>query len=143
MIAKELFRQIREDQRAIWAVKRRRERYMEMATYLGGMGESTIRSSERRSRVEMAAIELVELAQSLGPVADAYARNARLAEQVLQAMPTPRYQELLTRRYILREKWEDIGAAMCYRGDKSVFNAHGWALQEAQKILDEKVQNDT
>lgn len=143
MIAKEFFRQVREDQRVIWAMKRRREQYMEMATYLGGMNESTIRSNERRSRVEKAAVELVELAQSLGPAAEEYVRNVRLAEQVLRAMPTPRYQELLTRRYILREKWEQIGAAMNYRGEKSVYKAHGWALQEAQKILDEKVPDDT
>ncbi len=137
MIAKEFFREVRDEQQAIWAIRRRREQYMEMATYLGGMSESTIRSNEHRSRVETAALELVDLAQDLGPVAEEYVRKVQKAERVLQSMPTPRYQELLTRRYILRQRWEDIGAAMQYQGQKSVYRAHGWALREAQKILDE------
>lgn len=143
MIAKEFFREVRDSQRAIWAIKHRQERYMDMATCLGGMSESTIRSTERRSRVETAALELVDLSQSLGPAAAGYVQVVQQAERVLQAMPTSRYQELLTRRYILGEKWEAIGAAMQYHGEKSVYKAHGWALREAQKILDEMIHKDT
>lgn len=141
MTAKEFFRGIREDQRVIRAIQRRRERYLEMATYVGGLGDVAVHGGERKSRVEEAAISLADLAEELGDAARAYVDRARMAERILQEM-TPRYQEILTRRYILCEPWEAIGAAMQYQGGKSVYRAHGWALQEAQKIMD-RIPKDT
>ena len=137
MIAKEFFREVWGAEREIKNIQSRKEHYMEVATSLGGMSTSTIRTNDKRSRVEMAVLEMVSIADGLGEEAERYAELIRLAEHVLGRMQGAKYRELLSRRYILHESWAEISTKMGYTDEKSVFRAHGWALVRAQKVLDE------
>lgn len=135
MEAKEFFQSVLDAQRAIYAIREKQEHYTEMATGMSGMSETNIRSSSRRSRVEAAAVGLVDLSDKLDKEAEKYLARIRQAEQIIQKLEKPRHRQVLTLRYLAGHSWRTVADEMDYKDIKSAFRVHGWALMEAQKFL--------
>lgn len=129
---------VRDAERQLWMIARKREHYQAMAIRMGGMSEVHVRSSDQHSAVESAAVHLADLEADLDAAEQHYAALVREAEELIQQIPQEPYRMVLTLRYILGHSWRTISDEMDYKDPKSVFRAHGWALKEAQKVLDNK-----
>lgn len=138
MTAKEIFQDAMKAQKEIKLLNGRRAHYIEMATSLSGMSEVYIRSTEKRSRTEAAAIGLVEVADKLGEQGERYLAQVRNAEEIIARLEKPRHRQLLTLRYIEGLSWRSVSDEMGYKDPQSVYRVHGWALLAAEKILREK-----
>jgi len=137
MRAHAYFARVDEARQEVDTLRRRRDKYIEMATGMSGMSETAIRGNSTRSRVEAAALSLVELSDRLDIAAEGYAQTVREAEALIARLQRPRHRQVLTLRYIEGRKWREITQIMGYTDPKSAFRVHGWALQAAQKLLDD------
>ena len=136
MRAKDFFLAVREAERAVKGLRAKLRKYQEMAASIGGMSETNIRTIGNRSRTENAALRLVETEDQLGDAGEQYVTLIEKAERVLAQIKTRRYVDVLTYRYICCMSWRSVADEMGYRGEKSVYEVHGWALAAAQKVLD-------
>lgn len=123
-------------QRRIRELLSRREHYRDLATSISGMSENRIRSTDKRSRVETAALALVDLSDALGRQAEQLAQNLREAEELLHQLSNARHSQILSLRYLEARSWEDITRVMGYTDIHSAYRTHGHALAELQKIAD-------
>lgn len=138
MTARTVFQEALDARRKIRSIQRRQAYYRDMAVSTAGMSEVRIRSLTGRSRVERAALELVQLADQLEGQAEQYAGAVARAEALIRAIKKPRHQQVLELRYLAGLPWRAVADAMGYADVKSVFRVHGWALLEAQRLLEEK-----
>lgn len=136
MRAKEFFLAVRDAEHRIRVLQTKRRRYRELASSITGMSETNIRSTGNRSRTENAALRLVEVEDQMGDAGEEYVALIEQAERVLSQIRVQRYADVLTYRYILGMSWRSVADEMGYKGSKSVYEVHGWALAAAQKIMD-------
>lgn len=93
------------------------------------------------SKVEAAAVGMVDILSSLQEQIEKYARIIREAENLIARIPQPKYRQLLTLRYLVGLSWPSISDEMGYRDRNSVYRAHGYALIEARKVKDKHEKN--
>lgn len=136
MTSKEFFRRVWEAQKEISIINMRREKYLSIAVGMGGMSETGIHATGNKSKVELAALSLVELSDRLGNTAAEYAKLVSDAEGLISRLERQRHRQVLTLRYIEGRPWKAISDIMGYQDEKSVFRVHGWALKAAQQLLD-------
>lgn len=135
MTAREYFDAVRDAERHLWAIARKREHYNALAYGIHGMGVTQIRTLSQRSPVERAAVALADLDADLDEEERHYAGIIRAAEDVIRQIPQERLRMVLTLRYICNHSWRTISDEMGYRDPKSVYRCHGWALKAAETIL--------
>lgn len=133
MQVKEYLQSVRDAERDIRVMKAKRAHYLDMATSMSGMSVSSIRNTNKRSRVETAAVELVELADELGERAEVLAHRVKQAEGMIGQLENVRYREVLSLRYLAGKSWADVARAMGYREVHNAHAMHGWALRALQK----------
>lgn len=136
MRAKDYFQSVRDAERRIKMLNKRREHYRENACMIAGMSETHIRSVGSRSRTESAALALIDVEEQLSREAEKYAALIADAEALIVKIEKPRYREVLQLRYLCGLSWRSISDELRYDDPKSVFRVHGWALAAAQKLLD-------
>lgn len=136
MRAKDFFLAVRDAEHQIKVLRTKRRKYQELASSITGMSETNIRSTGNRSRTENAALLLIEVEEQMGDAGEEYVELIQKAEWVLSQIKVQRYVDVLTYRYILGMSWRSVADEMGYRGAKSVYEVHGWALAAAQKIFD-------
>ena len=136
MRAKEFFLAVRDAEHKIKVLRAKKQKYQELASSITGMSETNIRSTGNRSRTENAALRLIEVEDQMGDAEERYFALIETAENVLGQLKTQRYVDVLTYRYILGLSWRSVADEMGYKGPKSVYEVHGWALAAAQRILD-------
>ena len=136
MRAKDFFLAVRDAEHKIRVLQSKRRRYQALASSITGMSETNIRSTGNRSRTENAALRLIEVEDQMGDAGERYVTLIETAENVLGQIKNQRYVDVLTYRYILGLSWRSVADEMGYKGPKSVYEVHGWALAAAQRILD-------
>ena len=94
------------------------------------------------SKVEAAAIGMVDVLQSLQEKLNEYAALVHEAENLISRIPQERYRQLLTLRYLVGMSWPSISDELGYRDRNSVYRAHGYALIAARKVKNEKIVRD-
>jgi len=57
-------------------------------------------------------------------------------------VPQERYRQILTYRYLCGWTFRSISDELEYNDPNSVYRAHGWALHEAQTVLNRTVKTD-
>ena len=57
------------------------------------------------------------------------------AEQVIRQIPQEKYRQILTLRYICGWSLKSISDELDYSDPNSIYRAHGYALSEAQGII--------
>lgn len=135
MSAKSILTEAQEAKKELVLLKRRKDQYMDMATSISGTSENFIRSTDVHSRVENAALRLVEVCDRLEREAERYAEAISKAEALISSLDNSKYRQVLTLRYIEGCNWKKICEEMGYRDEKSAFRVHGWALQAADSKL--------
>lgn len=142
MRVKEFFMLARTLPDEIRRIRARRQVYLEMAANItAGAGELPCRTGEVHSKVEKAALGLLELAQRLGDQAAQYESIIRDTEQVISCLTNPRHRQVLSLRYMERRTWEAIAAEMGVSDERNLRRCHGRALKAAEKYTPEYVRN--
>lgn len=142
MKAKDYFRQIRSIERELKLLRARIRHYNDIGLSItGGTMDSPVVSHSRgSSRVETAAIGLYEAKFALERQVEEYVIRIREAEQMVGFLANERYRQILTLRYLADWTWKSISDELGYRDPKSVYKAHGYALNAVQEILDKHLK---
>ena len=142
MKAKDYFRQIRSIERELKLLRARIRHFNDIGLSItGGTMDSPVVSHSRgSSRVETAAIGLYEAKFALERQAEEYVIRIREAEQMVGFLANERYRQILTLRYLADWTWKSISDELGYRDPKSVYKAHGYALNAVQEILDKHLK---
>lgn len=93
------------------------------------------------SKVEAAAIGMVDILHDLQEKLNEYAALVHEAENLISRIPQERYRQLLTLRYLVGMSWPSISDELGYRDRNSVYRAHGYALVAAKKVKNETVRD--
>lgn len=100
--------------------------------------DTPVTASRGPSRVEMAAVGVVDALNSLNANLGAYTVIVRHAEKMIARVPQENYRRLLTLRYLAGMSFRSVSDELRYEDRNSVYRAHGWALVELGKILEEE-----
>ena len=143
MRAREFFSQVRRAESELKILNAKLRHYEDLGFSVGGASGVIGNKNRGSSRVEMAAVGAVDALRDLVEQQRQYMAIIARAEQVIRAVPQEKYQKILTYRYQLGWSFQSISDEIGYRDKNSVYRAHGWALHEAQKILnrEEKSKN--
>lgn len=138
MRAKELFRMVRTAESELKILNAKIQHYEELGMSMSMGSNSGMPGSGNRgtSRVEIAACGAVDATMDLERQKREYLAIIRRAEHVIKMLPQERYRQILTYRYICGKSLRWISDELEYTDQNSIYRAHGWALKEAQKILD-------
>ena len=98
-------------------------------------GDAHIRPSTPSSRVETAAVGIVDALEDINANLRAYAVIVSDAEKLIRKVPQENYRRILTLRYLCGWKLPKIGEELRYTDRNSIYRAHGWALLEFGKVL--------
>lgn len=82
--------------------------------------------------------KLVELEQKYDRMAADYLTEYTEADRLIHSLEDAVLREVLERRYLLYQKWEEIAAAMCY-DKRYIFKLHGKALARIKKTLKDSI----
>lgn len=82
----------------------------------------------RGNAAESAVLCVVELEERLNAEIDEFTAKRQEIEQTVNAVPDEVQREVLTRRYLLYQKWETIAAEMNY-SERHIRRLHGYALK--------------
>lgn len=135
MTSKAFFQSVARARETLRMLQEEKESYLDQATSLGGMGDTMIRSTEKRSRVESAAIRLAEITEKLNAQAQQYLDILEQARQIIGRLENIRHRQVLTYRYLCGYDWAEIQQKLGYQDPKSAYRVHGWALKEADQVL--------
>jgi len=98
----------------------------------GGLGHQ----HRATSRVELAACGAVDALRDLDRQKREFMAIIARAEQVIRNIPQERYRDILNYHYLCGWSFRSISDELRYNDPNSVYRAHGWALVEAQKVID-------
>ncbi len=133
MTAKEYLRQAYIIERRI---KLDTERLSEMRSALYGRGLSCESDGSkhvcRGNGFESALLRVMEQEERLDAEIDQLTAKRAEIEKAITAVPNEVQREVLTRRYLLYQKWEEIAEAMNY-SRRHVIRLHGIALKDVPK----------
>lgn len=82
----------------------------------------------RGNVTESAVLRVMELEERLAKEIDELTEKRREIERAVNAVPDEVQREVLTRRYLLYQKWEVISREMGYT-ERRIFQVHGDALK--------------
>ena len=123
---------------ALRDLDRQRERYLSMIGGPGmrfGAGSMT---KNCRSMTEDIAIKLADLESDLQAEELRYLEQIQKARALIARIDKAHHRRVLTLRYLCGASWAEIGKEMGYSDDKSIFRVHGWALRDAQRVLNQR-----
>lgn len=82
----------------------------------------------RGNVTENAVLRVMELEERLAKEIDELTEKRREIECAVGSVPDEAQREVLTRRYLLYQKWEVIAEEMCY-SERHIRRLHGYALK--------------
>lgn len=135
MQAKEYLLRVRAAEQELKLINAKKRHYMDLAASVGGGIAVASNQPSGGSRVETAAVGIVDLTTELDVKAKKYVDLIREAEAKIEKLPQKKHRQVLTLRYLIGLSWASISDEMEYKDPKSVFRVHGWALKELQKFL--------
>ena len=140
--AKEFLQQVAYAEREIRTIKAQIDHFMDLGLRItSSMSNTPISASRGSSRVETSAVGIVDGSESLNANLRAYEAKYEYAKKLVKRIPQERYRRLITLHYLCGWKLPRVGEELGYEDRNSVYRAHGWALVEMQKILDEEGNN--
>ena len=142
MTAKEFFRQVRHAENELKVLNIKLTHYEDLGFSLGGASGVIGNKQRGSSRVEMAAIGAVDVMRELIDQQKAYMAIIARAEQVIRGIKQERYRQILNFRYLCGMSFRSISDELKYNDPNSVYRAHGWALHEAQIVLNRMVKDE-
>lgn len=113
--------------------------FEEIGISFGGMsmGEGSGNRHKGTSRVEVAACGAADVLSRIQERRQEFLDQIEASERVIEKIPQERFRKLLTYRYLAGKSLKWVSDELDYAGENSIYKAHGYALAEAQKVLDE------
>ena len=135
MKAKDFFMQVQRAEREMKLLKAKQQHYedlgLQITSHIGGIGGK----QRGASKTEAAAVGYLDSTRDLNLQIAEYTALIARAEQVIRSVPQEKYRQILTYRYLCGWSFRSISDELQYNDPNSVYRAHGWALTEAQKVL--------
>ena len=100
------------------------------------MDSPVVSHSRGSSRVEAAAMGIFDSTQKLEQQVKEYTAVIAKAQRVVSMIPQDKFRQILTLHYLAGWSFSSISDELKYNDRKSVYKAHKYALDEAQKVLD-------
>ena len=135
MKAKDFFSQVRRAEKELKVLNAKLDHYKEIGLSIGGSSGVIGNKQKGTSRVELAAIGAVDVFRDLEKEKAEYMAIIARAEQIIRNIPQEKYRMILNYRYLCGWSYKSISDELKYNDPNSVYRAHGWALREAQRII--------
>jgi len=142
LLAKDFFRQVHLAEKELKVLNAKLQHYEDIGLSMGGTSGVIGNKQRGSSRVEMAAIGAVDVFRDLIDQQKEYTAIIARAEQVIRNISQDRYRQILNYRYICGWSFKSISDELRYNNPNSIYRAHGYALTEAQKIMDKQRGTD-
>ena len=138
MRAKDFFKQVQTAERELKLLNAQISHFRDLGLSItgGGMDSPVVSHSRGSSRVEMAAMGIFDSTQKLEQQAKEYLAVIAKAQHVVDMIPQDKFRQILTLHYLAGWSFSSISDELKYNDRKSVYKAHKYALDEAQKVLD-------
>jgi hypothetical protein len=138
MKAKDFFRQVYIAERELKLLKAQIQHFRDLGLSItgGGMDSPVVSHSRGSSRVEAAAMGIFDSTQKLEQQVKQYTETITKAQKVISQIQQEKFRQILTFKYLAGWSFRSISDELKYNDPKSVYRAHGFALKEAQKVLD-------
>ena len=137
MRAKDYFRRASNAERDLRRLEALRDHYDSVGKSItaqwGGTGGG---AHNNASKVEMAAVGIADSELDFMAELARYRAIVNEAENVITRIQQARFRQILTLHYLAGLALTDVADRLGYKDRDSVYRAHGWALLEAQKIID-------
>ena len=98
-------------------------------------GEVHVSGGLPHSRVEDLAVKITEAERRLMQEASEWQEIYAEVSEAIGQVSVGRQQDVLRRRYLMAQSWEDIVAAYRPVDDRTVYRWHGAALKSVQELL--------
>ena len=138
MRAKQFFQQVQQAERELKVLTAKLRHYedlgLQITSRLGGIGGK----QKGARKTEAAAVGFLDSARDLERQVNEYTTLINKAEQVIKQIRQEKYRQILSYRYLCGWSFRSISDELKYNDPNSVYRAHGWALTEAQKILNKQ-----
>ena len=135
MKAREFFRQVQRAERELKMLNAKIRHFedlgLSIGSHIGGVGGKQCGAS----KTETAAVGILDSTTDLNKQIQEYTALIARAEQVIRSIPQEKYRQILTYRYLCQWSFRSISDELQYNDPNSVYRAHGWALTEAQRVL--------
>lgn len=136
MTAKEYFTKVSESERAMRVLRQKLAHFEDLGLTITSNTSAVGGRQAGASRVEKAAIGMVDTVADLKEQINAYKKLITEAQQIIDRIPQERYRRILTLKYLCDMSFKAVSDELRYTDPRSIYRAHGWALAEAQHILD-------
>ena len=142
MKAKAYFLQVLAAEKELKLIRAKIRHYEDIGLSItgGSMDSPVVSHSRGSSRVEAAAMGIFDATRALEEKAKEYVAVIQRAERLIALLPQERYRQILTYRYLCGWSFRSITDELKYENPRSVYKAHGWALREAQKIINKTAE---
>ena len=140
--AKQFFQQVRRAETELKVLNAKLQHYEDIGFSISGSSGVIGNKNRGSSRVELAAIGAVDVFRQLHEQQKEYMAVIARAEQVIRAIRQEKYRQILNYRYLCGWSFKSISDELAYNDPNSVYRAHGWALHEAQMILNKQRNDD-
>ena len=135
MKAKDFFHQVRLAESDLKVLNAKLRHYEDIGMSLGGASCGIGNKNRGSSRVELAACGAVDALADLEKQRREYMAIIARAEAVIKQIPQEKYRLILEYKYLCGKSFRWISDELEYNDPRSIYRAHGWALREAQKVL--------
>ena len=135
MKAKDFFRQVRLAKNDLKVLNAKLEMFEDLGMSFGGIAGGSGNKHRSTSRVELAACGAADALRDLEEQRRQFLAVIARAEQVIRQIPQEKYRMILSYRYLCDWSLKSISDELRYNDPNSIYRAHGWALREAQKVL--------
>lgn len=137
MKAKAYFQQVAHAEHDLKLLRAQLRHYRDMGYSItgGSIDSPVVCHSRGSSRVEASAVGIYDITRRLEEQERQCLDIISKANAVIEKMKHEKYRDILTYRYLCGWSWKSISDDLRYKDEKSVYRAHGWALMEAQEIL--------
>ena len=136
MRAKEYFQQIALIEKKLKVLQAKLRHFEDLGLTITSNTSAVGGHQAGTSRVELASVGKVDAERDLRTRIDAYLQQVSEAETIIDQIHAEKYRQILTYRYLCGWSFSSISDELRYKDPKSIYRAHGWALAEAQRIID-------
>ena len=112
--------------------------FEELGLTSGCTGTAIGKRKATTSRVELAAVGMADAMTALQGEISKYMAIIADAEQVIAQIRSDKFRQILELRYICGWSLRSISDHLKYGNPESIYQAHGYALRDAQYILDRR-----
>ena len=137
MKAKEFFQRARSAEQDIKRLERLLEHYSSVGASIsskwGGVGSGRYNT---HSQVETGVIGAIMAERGIYDELSRYRQIVAETENVISRVPQDRFRQILTLHYLAGMSLAVVAKTLGYQHTENLYRAHGWALREAQKIID-------